>query len=86
MNTLEQRRHIFQIVLLFSIITSFISSPIQNLQNLNIKIPQRITRHYSLLNDELEKYDSPFSLHMKKQCNVIFEKKRRRNVMNLFDI
>lgn len=83
MNTLEDRRKIYQIVFIFSLLTDKVSSP-NLLSNINIRIPQRATRNYLLLSDDKNKYDNPFSL-MKKLFNAIFSTKNKKNEFD-FDL
>lgn len=73
MNSLEDRRKMFQVLFIFSLITSLISSP-QLLSNLNINIPTRDTRNYELLRRNLYKYDSSFIL-MKIKFTEVFSVK-----------
>lgn len=77
MNTLEDRRKIYQIAFIFSLINGIISSP-SLLANLNINVPQRTTRNYTLLKCKFNKYESPFTL-MKKQFNETFLIKNDRD-------
>lgn len=73
MNTLEDRRKMFRIIFIFSLISGRISSP-NLLNNLNFRVPQRYTRTQTLLNEQITKYENPLSI-MIRQFNEIFSKK-----------
>lgn len=76
MNTLEDRRLIYQIIFILSLIHAKISSP-SLLNELRFRIPQRYTRNYLLLDEDINLNNSPFSL-IKRNFNDIFSRRNEK--------
>lgn len=70
MNTLEDRRLIYHTIFIISLIHGKISSPLL-LNELKIRVPQRFTRNYLLLDEAINVNNSPFAT-VKRNFNEIF--------------
>lgn len=77
MNTLEDRRRIYQIIFIFALLKGYVSSP-NLLLNVNIRMPQRTARNFLAHGDDTNNYMSPFIL-MKVQFNSIFALRNSEN-------